>query len=126
MKTARHPTDEDFRNGREFCSVFVEVGTDKLSARFSKRSFISQNARNRELRMSGHGTIDSIDLGELQCNSRSHCCFTGYVVDYVENADAALDQAILEAEKMRAKFIADCMAQIEKLKALPMVVTGKP
>jgi hypothetical protein len=125
VKTVRRATKKDFSDHREFCSVHIQVGTSGLFISQRKGIFVNETKIFSEFRLGDYGTIDKIELGATQRHSVSPGRFTGYLIDYVENADAALAQAKLDAEAMRDKFIEDYMGQIETLKNLTVVVAGE-
>lgn len=101
----RFATDQDFLRGRKFCAFRVEIDTKNLIVEECGEAPITQDSRNRELRILWLGSIKHAPLGELSCRSASMESWSGYYVDYADNYAEAKIEAMRLARQQHIKMM---------------------
>ena len=115
MDHVRFATVADYKAGREFCIVRVDVSASGIKISARRRARIKHLAVKNELRHDGFGAIDRCQLGVFYDILSKPNSQSSHVVDYIENIDAAIALSKITCETIRLRLIGKLESQLHGL-----------
>lgn len=117
-------TEQDFKDKRKFCGFRIVIEHTCLKVEECGEVEITQDKRNKELRILWSGSISHGALKELRMQSSSFGSFSGYYVDYAENREDARKQACVAAITQHKKMIGALSDMLENMKSLELTLVN--
>jgi hypothetical protein len=120
-------TEQDFKSKRRFCYIRVTINESGVRIEAHKGMTIwnmekASTVTEAGLYFPGLGSIACRALGELALSNESAYEYCGFLVDYEENYIAALDKALMEAEKVRLRKADEWLIRWNNFKQAPITI----